>query len=123
MGLRRRVVSGMRPTGPLHVGHYVGALRAWVGLQREHECFFFAADWHVLTDRQEEPGRVEGWIREMVADWIACGVDPERSVIFVQSARGRWRGIRFSSITIFSIPTERRWRISRRDIRRAGWGT
>lgn len=76
----------MRPTGPLHVGHYVGALRAWVELQRKHECFFFAADWHVLTDRQEEPGQVEGWIREMVADWIACGVDPERSVIFVQSA-------------------------------------
>lgn len=81
-----RVVSGMRPTGPLHVGHYFGVLRTWVALQREHECFFFAADWHVLTDRQEELGRVEGWIREMVADWIACGLDPERAVIFVQSA-------------------------------------
>jgi tryptophanyl-tRNA synthetase len=67
-----RVVSGMRPTGPLHVGHYFGVLGTWAALQRVHECFFFAADWHALTDRQEEAGRV-GRIREMVADWIACG--------------------------------------------------
>jgi tryptophanyl-tRNA synthetase len=86
MAAGRRVVSGMRPTGPLHLGHYVGVLRTWAALQGDHDCFFFTADWHALVDRREESGRVAGWIREMVADWIACGVDPERCTMFVQSA-------------------------------------
>jgi tryptophanyl-tRNA synthetase len=60
MSVRRRVVSGMRPTGSLHLGHYVGVLRAWAALQRDHDCFFFAADWHALVDRREESGRRRG---------------------------------------------------------------
>jgi tryptophanyl-tRNA synthetase len=76
----------MRPTGPLHIGHYFGALANWVGLQEAHECFYFVADWHVLTDHQGRMDEVPRYAREMVADWIACGIDPNRAVVYVQSA-------------------------------------
>ena len=85
MTARRRIVSGMRPTGPLHVGHYFGALKNWVSLQEEFDCFYFVADWHVLTDRHVGLESVAQHTREMVADWIACGLDPKKSTFFVQS--------------------------------------
>lgn len=79
------VVSGMRSTGRLHLGHYLGALRNWAELQESYSCYYFAADWHALTSDYADPSKVTANTLEMVADWIAAGVDPERSVIFVQS--------------------------------------
>lgn len=81
----KRVLSGMRPTGPLHIGHWEGVLKNWAKLQDEHECFFFSADWHVLTTDYERAADVSANVVDNVADWIACGLDPEKSVLFVQS--------------------------------------
>jgi tryptophanyl-tRNA synthetase len=75
----------MRPTGPLHIGHYFGALVNWIALQDEFDCYYFVADWHVLTDRCEKLETVPVYTREMAADWLACGLDPNRAVLFVQS--------------------------------------
>jgi tryptophanyl-tRNA synthetase len=80
-----RVLSGMRPTGRMHIGHYHGALRNWVRLQEEYECLYFVADWHALTTHYEEPGEIVGSAWEMVIDWLAAGLDPNRSTIFIQS--------------------------------------
>ena len=82
---RPRVVSGMRPTGRLHLGHLVGALRNWVPLQGTHDCFYFVADWHALTSDYADTSGVTGYALDNVADWLAAGVDPETSTIFVQS--------------------------------------
>lgn len=82
----RRILSGMRPTGPLHIGHYFGALRNWVAMQESYECFYFVADWHVLTDHQGGLGDVPRYSREMVADFISAGLDPARCTMYVQSA-------------------------------------
>jgi len=81
----RRVLSGMRPTGKLHIGHYVGALQNCVKLQKEYDCFFFVADWHALTTDYADTSRVKNNIFEMVYDWLAAGLDPERATIFIQS--------------------------------------
>ena len=82
---RRRVVSGMRPTGRLHLGHLVGALQNWVELQREYDCFYFVADWHALTSEYASTeGLVENAL-DNVADWMAAGIDPEQSTVFIQS--------------------------------------
>jgi tryptophanyl-tRNA synthetase len=80
-----RVLSGMRPTGALHLGNYHGALRNWVSLQDSHECYFFIADWHALTTDYENPGQLQKHVHEMVVDWLAAGLDPEKCAIFVQS--------------------------------------
>lgn len=80
-----RVVSGMRSTGRLHLGHYHGVLKNWVRLQHEHDCFFFVADWHALTTHYEDPAVIAESVREMVIDWIAAGVDPQSATVFVQS--------------------------------------
>ncbi len=80
-----RVVSGMRPTGPLHLGHWVGVLQNWVALQKQHDCYFFAADWHALTTHYESPGALADLARGMACEWLAVGVDPERATLFVQS--------------------------------------
>jgi tryptophanyl-tRNA synthetase len=80
-----RVVSGMRPTGSLHLGHYHGALKNWVRLQSEYPCYFFVADWHALTTHYEEPGIIEQSVWDMVIDWLAAGVDPAQATLFVQS--------------------------------------
>jgi len=80
-----RILSGMRPTGRLHLGHLVGALENWAGLQDEYECFYMVADWHALMSEYEDSSSIAPNTREMVADWIGCGLDPERSTIFVQS--------------------------------------
>jgi tryptophanyl-tRNA synthetase len=78
-------VSGMRPTGKLHLGHLVGALHNWTTLQEKYECFYFVADWHALTSEYASTAPITGYALDNVADWIAAGVDPERSTIFVQS--------------------------------------
>ena len=80
-----RVLSGMRPTGRMHIGHYHGALKNWLRLQEEYECLFFAADWHALTTHYETPERIEDSVWEMFIDWLAAGVNPTRSTIFIQS--------------------------------------
>jgi tryptophanyl-tRNA synthetase len=80
-----RVVSGMRPTGLLHLGHYHGALKNWVRLQSEYPCFFFVADWHALTTHYDTPEVIEENVWEMVVDWLAAGVDPGQATLFIQS--------------------------------------
>jgi tryptophanyl-tRNA synthetase len=83
--MKARVLSGMRPTGALHLGHYHGALKNWVKLQETYDCFYFVADWHALTTHYEEPEVMERYVYDMVIDWIAAGLDPEKSTIFIQS--------------------------------------
>jgi tryptophanyl-tRNA synthetase len=83
--MKPRVLSGMRPTGALHLGHYHGALKNWVRLQAEYECFYFVADWHALTTHYEEREVIEKNVYDMVIDWIAAGLDPEQCTIFIQS--------------------------------------
>jgi tryptophanyl-tRNA synthetase len=80
-----RVLSGMRPTGSLHLGHYNGVLKNWLRLQHEHECLFFVADWHALTTHYDTPEVIEESVWEMVIDWLAAGVDPANATIFIQS--------------------------------------
>lgn len=80
-----RILSGMRPTGRLHLGHYHGVLKNWVRLQQEHECFFFVADWHALTTHYEDPQILSRSVWDLVVDWLACGVNPSLAKIFVQS--------------------------------------
>jgi tryptophanyl-tRNA synthetase len=80
-----RVLSGMRPTGRLHIGHYHGALKNWVKLQEEYECLYFAADWHVLTTHHDDTGVISETVWEMFIDWLAAGINPARATIFIQS--------------------------------------
>lgn len=80
-----RVISGMRPTGSLHLGHYHGVLKNWIQLQAEYPCFFFVADWHALTTHYDTPEMIEPSVWEMVIDWLAAGVDPTQSTLFIQS--------------------------------------
>jgi tryptophanyl-tRNA synthetase len=80
-----RVVSGMRPTGALHLGHYHGAIKNWVRMQSEMPCLFFAADWHALTTHYEDPKILEQYVWDMMIDWLAAGVDPSQATLFIQS--------------------------------------
>jgi tryptophanyl-tRNA synthetase len=80
-----RVLSGMRPTGRMHIGHYHGALKNWITLQEEYECLFFAADWHALTTHYDESESIADSVWEMMVDWLAAGVDPTRATLFIQS--------------------------------------
>ena len=80
-----RVISGMRPTGSLHLGHYHGVLKNWIRLQSEYPCFFFVADWHALTTHYDSPEIIEASVWDMVVDWLAAGVDPTQSTLFIQS--------------------------------------
>jgi tryptophanyl-tRNA synthetase len=80
-----RVLSGMRPTGNLHLGHYHGVLKNWIKLQHEYECLFFVADWHALTTHYDTPSIIEQSVWEMAIDWLAAGVDPSRATLFIQS--------------------------------------
>lgn len=79
------VLSGMRSTGKIHIGHYFGAIQNWVRLQEQYRCYYFAADWHALTSEYADPSAIAASTVEMLADWIAAGLDPERAVVFVQS--------------------------------------
>jgi tryptophanyl-tRNA synthetase len=83
--MKSRVLSGMRPTGAMHLGHYHGALKNWLRLQQEHDCFFFVADWHALTTHYEEREVMERYVYDMVTDWLAAGLDPDKCTIFIQS--------------------------------------
>ena len=83
--MEKRILSGMRPTGPLHIGHLFGALQNWVKFQDSYECLFMVADWHALMSEYKDPKDIQNNIVDMVADWISCGLDPKKSTIFVQS--------------------------------------
>ena len=80
-----RVLSGMRPTGRLHLGHYHGVLKNWVQLQHEYDCLFFVADWHALTSHYEDTAEIEESVWQMVIDWLAAGVNPSSTTLFIQS--------------------------------------
>ncbi|MCL2390698.1 MAG: tryptophan--tRNA ligase, partial [Endomicrobia bacterium] len=83
--MRKKVLSGMRPTGRLHLGHYFGALKNWVELQNEYDCYYMSADWHALTTDYADTSKIGENTLEMIADWLTAGIDPEKSVIFKQS--------------------------------------
>jgi len=85
MAEKKRVLSGMRPTGPLHLGNLHGALANWVAMQQEYDCFYFIADWHALTSDYEDPNAIAGYVRQMVIDWLSAGLSPDQSTLFVQS--------------------------------------
>jgi len=82
---KKRILSGMRPTGPLHLGNLHGALANWVEMQETYDCFFFIADWHALTSDYEGTGRISEYVRKMIVDWLSAGLSPEKSTLFVQS--------------------------------------
>ncbi|THJ21624.1 MAG: tryptophan--tRNA ligase, partial [Nitrospira sp. CG24E] len=82
---RKRVLSGMQPSGLLHLGNYLGALENWKGLQSEFECYFFVADWHALSTNYADTGRIKEFVRELLIDWLAAGIDPAKATVFVQS--------------------------------------
>ena len=83
--MKRRILSGMRPTGKLHLGHLVGALVNWTKLQDEYDCFFMVADWHALMSEYENPADLKANMLDNVIDWLSCGIDSEKSTIFIQS--------------------------------------
>jgi len=83
---KKRIVSGMRPTGKLHLGHVHGALNNWRSLQDDYECFYFIADWHALTSEYEHTEIIRESTRDIIIDWISVGLDPKRSVFFIQSS-------------------------------------
>src|SRR5918996_799011 len=82
---KERILSGMRPSGKLHLGNYLGALQNWVQLQEAYNCFYFIADWHALTTGYADTAQVKDWVRELAIDYLGAGLDPEKSVLFVQS--------------------------------------
>jgi tryptophanyl-tRNA synthetase len=83
---KKRILSGMRPTGRIHLGHLHGALLNWKALQEEYDCFFFIADWHALTSEYASPGIIRESTYDIIVDWISVGLDPEKSTFFIQSA-------------------------------------
>jgi tryptophanyl-tRNA synthetase len=85
MGQKKRILSGMRPTGPLHMGNLLGALANWVKLQDEYDCFYFIADWHALTSDYEDTALIQDYTKEIMIDWLSAGLTPEKSTLFVQS--------------------------------------
>jgi tryptophanyl-tRNA synthetase len=82
---KKRILSGMRPTGPLHLGNLHGALLNWVEMQDQYDCFFFIADWHAMTSDYEDTDPISGYIRDMMIDWLSAGLSPDKSTLFVQS--------------------------------------
>lgn len=82
---KKRILSGMRPTGPLHLGNLHGALANWVKMQKQYDCFFFIADWHALTSDYEDTASISGYIHNMLIDWLSAGLSPEKSTLFIQS--------------------------------------
>lgn len=86
MSVKKRILSGMRPTGPLHLGNFHGALANWVGMQDTYDCFFFIADWHALTTDYENTANMSKFAHNMMIDWLSAGLSPEKSTLFVQSS-------------------------------------
>jgi tryptophanyl-tRNA synthetase len=85
MNPKKRILSGMRPTGPLHLGNLLGALANWIEMQDEYDCFYFIADWHALTSDYEDTGLIDEYRKEIMIDWLSAGLSPEKSTLFVQS--------------------------------------
>ncbi|GBC61967.1 tryptophan--tRNA ligase [Desulfonema ishimotonii] len=85
MAEKKRILSGMRPTGPLHLGNLHGALANWIDMQDKYDCFFFVADWHALTSNYEDTGNISDYVRQMTIDWLSAGLSPEKNTLFVQS--------------------------------------
>lgn len=83
---KERILSGMRPTGPLHLGHLSGVLKIWTELQDTYECFYFIADWHALTTEYESPEKISDYSKELFLEWLSVGLSPEKSTLFLQSA-------------------------------------
>jgi tryptophanyl-tRNA synthetase len=83
--MSQRVLSGMRPTGQLHLGHYHGVLKNWLKLQHEYQCYFFVADWHALTTEYDNTKIIAESVRDMVIDWLAVGINPGEANLFIQS--------------------------------------
>ncbi|MBR1776595.1 tryptophan--tRNA ligase [bacterium] len=83
--MKQRIMSGMRPTGKLHLGHYLGVIDNWVKLQDEYDCYFSVADWHALTTKYDKTENLRNDILDVVMDWLACGIDPDKATIYVQS--------------------------------------
>jgi len=83
--MKQKIVSGMRPTGKLHLGHYLGVIDNWVKLQNDYECYFFVADWHALTTKYDKTDELKQDILNVAMDWLSCGINPEQSTIYVQS--------------------------------------
>jgi tryptophanyl-tRNA synthetase len=83
--MKKRVLSGMQPSGKLHLGNLLGALENWKKLQESYECYFFVADWHAISTNYADTSKIRGYIREMLIDWLSVGLDPEKSTLFVQS--------------------------------------
>lgn len=83
--MKQVIVSGMRPTGKLHLGHYLGVIKNWVKLQNDYDCYYFVADWHALTTKYDNTSELRQNTMDVVMDWLACGIDPEKSTIYVQS--------------------------------------
>ena len=79
MSENKRILSGMRPTGPLHLGHYFGVIANWTKLQEEYDCFFFVADWHALTSEYANPTKIKGFVPGLVKDWVASGLEIGRA--------------------------------------------
>ena len=82
---RKRVLSGMQPSGLMHLGNYLGALENWKALQEQYDCYFFVADWHALSTNYADTSRIREFVRELLIDWLAAGIDPKRSTVFIQS--------------------------------------
>ncbi len=82
---KKRIMSGMRSTGKLHLGHYFGVLTNWVKLQNEYEAFYFIADWHALTTKYNDTKNLREDVQNVALDWLACGIDPDKSTIYLQS--------------------------------------
>jgi tryptophanyl-tRNA synthetase len=85
MTVKKRILSGMRPTGPLHLGNLHGALLNWVNMQEQYDCFFFIADWHALTSDYEDTGHISEYVRDVLIDWLSAGLSPDKSTLFIQS--------------------------------------
>jgi tryptophanyl-tRNA synthetase len=83
---KKIVMSGMRPTGSSHIGHWEGALKSWVELQKKHQCYYSIVDWHALTTEYQDPKNIKGNIKELLLDWLSVGIDPEKSVVYLQSS-------------------------------------
>ena len=83
--IRKRVLSGMQPSGLMHLGNHLGALENWKALQEQYDCYFFVADWHALSTNYADTSRIREFVREMLTDWLAAGIDPARSTVFIQS--------------------------------------
>jgi len=100
-----KIVSGMRPTGKLHLGHYLGVIENWLKLQEENECFFFVADWHALTNKYKKTENLKENIKQMIIDWLACGLNPEKATLFIQSGVKQHAELSL----LFSMITPKSW--------------